>query len=366
MTAQQRLIATARAEIGYLEKASNAQLDDKTANAGDRNWTKYARDLDALGLYNGPKNSYAWCDMFCDWCFVKTFGLEKTLVMTGQILDGYGAGCTESVRYYKNLGRFFTQNPQSGDQIFFSKDGGKSFYHTGLVEKVENGRVYTIEGNTSSAAGVVENGGCVRNKSYALSYEKIGGYGRPDYSVITEEEDNMDQATFDKMFAASMNKYRSDLRDNDSGSWSQEARDFAIREGLFAGNGTCAKDGQPNMMWEDFLTREQAAQLLYRFARKYGLHDDDLSAWKAPCQKEAPQRDRPSCRTRIYQPTGALHYRISCGGIDRRLLSCQREYSNRLYRRANVLDGGFYPNRDRGQSCAGENRDKEHDRKLRS
>lgn len=54
------------------------------------------------------------------------------------------------------------------------------------------------------------------------------------------------------------------------------------------------------------------------------------------------------------------------GGIDRRLLSCQREYSNRLYRRANVLDGGFYPNRDRGQSCAGENRDKEHDRKLRS
>ena len=97
MTAQQRLIATARAEIGYLEKASNAQLDDKTANAGDRNWTKYARDLDALGLYNGPKNSYAWCDMFCDWCFVKTFGLEKTLVMTGQILDGYGAGCTVSV-----------------------------------------------------------------------------------------------------------------------------------------------------------------------------------------------------------------------------------------------------------------------------
>ena len=172
MTAQQRLIATARAEIGYLEKASNAQLDDKTANAGDRNWTKYARDLDALGLYNGPKNSYAWCDMFCDWCFVKTFGLEKTLVMTGQILDGYGAGCTESVRYYKNLGRFFTQNPQSGDQIFFSKDGGKSFYHTGLVEKVENGRVYTIEGNTSSAAGVVENGG---GKNAKTSGYAIGG-----------------------------------------------------------------------------------------------------------------------------------------------------------------------------------------------
>ena len=43
-----------------------------------------------------------------------------------------------------------------------------------------------------------------------------------------------------------------------------------------------------------------------------------------------------------------------------------REHSNRLYRRADVLDGGFYPNRDRGQSCAGKNCDKEHDRKLRS
>ena len=37
------------------------------------------------------------------------------------------------------------------------------------------------------------------------------------------------------------------------------------------GQAGVAKDGQPNMMWEDFLTREQAAQLLYRFARKYGL-----------------------------------------------------------------------------------------------
>ena len=44
----ERLLATARAEIGYIEKDTNAQLDDKTANAGDGNWNKYARDLDAL------------------------------------------------------------------------------------------------------------------------------------------------------------------------------------------------------------------------------------------------------------------------------------------------------------------------------
>lgn len=40
--------------------------------------------------------------------------------------------------------------------------------------------------------------------------------------------------------------------------------------GLFAGNGTL-DNGEPNMMWEDFLTREQAAQLFYRFALEHGL-----------------------------------------------------------------------------------------------
>lgn len=39
------LIATAKAEIGYLEKRSNANLDDKTANAGSGNYTKYWRDI---------------------------------------------------------------------------------------------------------------------------------------------------------------------------------------------------------------------------------------------------------------------------------------------------------------------------------
>jgi hypothetical protein len=54
LTAIERLIATAKAEEGYLEKATNAQLDSKTANAGSNNWTKYARDLDNIGnIYNG-------------------------------------------------------------------------------------------------------------------------------------------------------------------------------------------------------------------------------------------------------------------------------------------------------------------------
>ena len=54
--------------------------------------------------------------------------------------------------------------------------------HTGLVYKIDATYVYTIEGNTSSAKGVVSNGGCVRTKKYRLNASSIDGYGRPDYS----------------------------------------------------------------------------------------------------------------------------------------------------------------------------------------
>lgn len=40
------VVAVAIGELGYVEKASNSQLDDKTANPGSANWTKYARDFD--------------------------------------------------------------------------------------------------------------------------------------------------------------------------------------------------------------------------------------------------------------------------------------------------------------------------------
>ena len=43
-TAKQ-LVEIATAEIGYHEKASNANLDSKTANSGSKNYTKYGRDL---------------------------------------------------------------------------------------------------------------------------------------------------------------------------------------------------------------------------------------------------------------------------------------------------------------------------------
>ena len=87
---------------------------------------------------------------------------------------------------------------------------------------------------------------------------------------MKEDDDDMDQDKFNQMFNTAMQQYREGLRDNDSGEWSQKARQFAIDNGIFVG-GTPGEDGQPNYMWEDFLTREQCAQVLYAFAKKFGL-----------------------------------------------------------------------------------------------
>ena len=183
----QKVIRVARAEVGYLEKKSNKDLDDKTANAGSNNYTKYARDMDEIpGFYNGKKQTAAWCDIFVDWCFVKAYGVDEGRALLCQPLKSCGAGCKFSRQYYKAKGRLFDK-PQVGDQIFFypaNGIGGSEIAHTGLVCAVDTEYVYTIEGNTSSEAGVVDNGGCVREKKYKLGYNRIAGYGRPNYGVM--------------------------------------------------------------------------------------------------------------------------------------------------------------------------------------
>jgi len=183
---RQKVIDIALAEEGYLEKGSNANLDSKTANAGNKNYTKYARDMDAIpGFYNGKKQGVAWCDIFVDWCFVQAYGIDGGRGLLCQPMGSSGAGCRYSRNYFKAKGRLYDY-PEPGDQIFFyPKDGigGSAIAHTGLVYKVDSTTVYTVEGNTSSAAGVVANGGCVRKKSYKLSYNRIAGYGRPAYDA---------------------------------------------------------------------------------------------------------------------------------------------------------------------------------------
>lgn len=186
---KQKVINIAHAEVGYLEKASKANLDDKTANAGSANITKYARDLAGIDYFNGNKQGVAWCAVFLAWCFVKAFGKAaalKLLCQPTKAKNNAGAGCKYIVQYFKAKGRWHTSNPQAGDVIVFYDSTKTTYAHTGLVEKVSGSKVYTVEGNTSAASGVVANGGAVAKKSYALTEARIAGYGRPDYGAQVE------------------------------------------------------------------------------------------------------------------------------------------------------------------------------------
>ena len=94
-------------EVGYMEKSSNKDLDSKTDNAGNGNYTKYARDLwDAdPHFYQGPKNGYDWCTVFVDWCIYIASGRDSSYAQAAKFYTGpYGAGCEFAANYYKAAG----------------------------------------------------------------------------------------------------------------------------------------------------------------------------------------------------------------------------------------------------------------------
>lgn len=165
------LIATAQAEIGYMEKKSNAQLDNKTANVGDGNYTKYWRDLKPS--WNGS----AWCAVWVSWCMYKTFGLETAKKLLKHENDFPYVYCP-------TLGARFTKyaNPQRGDIVIFYRNG--TFAHTGIVTKVDGDKFYTIEGNTNNGSTIIANGGSVCSKSYNNSNLPGTKFCRPDYSIV--------------------------------------------------------------------------------------------------------------------------------------------------------------------------------------
>lgn len=83
------------------------------------------------------------------------------------------------------------------------------------------------------------------------------------------EDDDMTEAQVKEICKGVIAEQRKELQDNDCGTWSQEARNWAIKCGLISGGGKLP-DGTPNYMWADQLTREQAAALFFRFAQMMG------------------------------------------------------------------------------------------------
>ena len=123
----------------------------------------------------GFNSRVEWCA-----CFVSWVANECGYIDAG-VIPKY-AGCVNGVQWFKDRGQWLdgSNEPAPGMIIFFdwdSPDGesgpqdGESD-HTGIVQKVENGKVYTVEGNS---------GDSVRLREYSIGYYEILGYGVPAY-----------------------------------------------------------------------------------------------------------------------------------------------------------------------------------------
>ncbi len=165
----------AAAEVGYKEKATNANLDSKTANAAKaNNYTKYARDVAKTDLLNGNKNGFYWCAVFVIWCFFKAFGVEDTHNLLHLPVKSCGAGVDWLRRYFKDAGALYNK-PKVGDIVFFGTQ------HTGLVVGVNGNTITTIEGNTSNGVGVNPNGDGVYRRTRTVDASMT--FGRPKYDA---------------------------------------------------------------------------------------------------------------------------------------------------------------------------------------
>ena len=126
-----------------------------------------------------------WCACFVSWC------ADQCGYIDNGIIPRF-SGCEQGAGWFKarNLWQDGSATPTSGAIIFFdwveddgTQDGSPD--HVGIVEKVENGRVYTIEGNSGDA--------CQQN-SYPIGYLEIFGYGTPKYESGGTESDSESNA----------------------------------------------------------------------------------------------------------------------------------------------------------------------------
>lgn len=108
-----------------------------------------------------------WCACFVSWCADQCGYIESGLVPKF-------AGCVDGANWFKSNGKWQnrTYEPKAGDIIFFDWEGDGTTDHVGIVEKCENGIVYTVEGNSGDAC---------KQRQYAVGSNNIYGYGIPAY-----------------------------------------------------------------------------------------------------------------------------------------------------------------------------------------
>lgn len=115
----------------------------------------------------GFNDKVEWCACFVSWCADQCGYIDSGLIPKF-------SGCVDGVNWFKTNNRWKNRSyePKAGDIIFFDWEGDGTTDHVGIVEKCENGTVYTVEGNSSDAC---------RQRQYTVGSSNIYGYGVPAY-----------------------------------------------------------------------------------------------------------------------------------------------------------------------------------------
>lgn len=168
------MITLAQSQVGYAESPLGS------------NHNKYAQFFDtpiakngAYQWFNGKKQNVAWCALWICWLWVMvlkkycgTYDKVRAWLKFPAPKDNCAAGVPFLWQYLCKLGwKVDKTKGQRGDIIFFNA----KCTHVGIIEKVENGKYYTIEGNKNNK---------VSRCTYAYNSTTIYGLCRPDYSSL--------------------------------------------------------------------------------------------------------------------------------------------------------------------------------------
>lgn len=249
MSAIDKVIYIAQAELGYIEKNVPYALDSKNEGGGSGNYTKYWRDVKPE--FQGEP----WCACFVTWCFLMAFGKADTT----RLLKHY------PYTYCPTMAQVFDTHdaPHRGDIVIFKRGG--TFVHTGIVTWVSGGKITTIEGNTSGYKDIVANGGAVCKKTYNLKDIQGSKFCTPDWAIVEGDELTMTQyeelkSLIEKM-AENVNKAGEEIQeikdavqelkepmvydymDENVPEWSREAIQWCLDNGILHG----IKDDEGNI-----------------------------------------------------------------------------------------------------------------------
>ena len=122
------------------------------------------------GYENNPgwDEETPWCACFVSWALEESSGYQKGIIPRFANVDSFWVE-------FVTTDKWKTENPEPGDVIFFDwiLDTEKNAQHVGVVLAVENGWIYTIEGNSNGRVAVCR---------YAENDARIMGYGIPDWT----------------------------------------------------------------------------------------------------------------------------------------------------------------------------------------